>query len=212
MANLGCIEINPWNSTIKNAENPDWLVIDINPENDNFEEVVQTALIVKDVMDELESDCYCKTSGATGLHVYIPLGAKYNYNQVKILAELLAIEIQQRLPEITSLERSIKKRNHKIYVDYLQNRRGQTLAAAYAVRPVLNEGTKTDLPKKDDDDQKETEVNSPPQPAEEHLITEADDLQNNDVDPETSSYEDTEQGPEEIDPVSRRRKFKYIAP
>lgn len=104
MANLGCIEINPWNSTIKNAENPDWLVIDIDPENDNFEEVVQTALIVKDVMDELESDCYCKTSGATGLHDYIPLGAKYNYNQVKILAELLAIEIQQRLPEITSLE------------------------------------------------------------------------------------------------------------
>lgn len=94
----------------------------------------------------------------------------------------------------------------------MQNRRGQTLAAPYAIRPVLNEGTKTDLPKKDDDDQKETEVNSPPQPAEEHLIMEADDLQNNDVDPETSSYEDTEQGPEEIDPVSRRRKFKYIAP
>jgi bifunctional non-homologous end joining protein LigD len=136
MANLGCIEINPWNSTIKNIENPDWLVIDIDPADDNFVNVIKTALTVKEVMDDLESDCYCKTSGATGLHVYIPLGAQYSYDQVKILAELLAIKIHQILPDITSLERSIKKRNHKIYIDYLQNRRGQTLAAPYSVRPV----------------------------------------------------------------------------
>ena len=145
MANLGCIDINPWNSTIKKIENPDWLVIDIDPEKDNFQEVIQTALTVKEVMDELESECYCKTSGATGLHVYIPLGAKYNYDQVKMLAELLAIEIQQRLPEITSLERTVKKRNHKIYVDYLQNRRGQTLAAPYSVRPVAGATVSTPL-------------------------------------------------------------------
>ncbi|MES2573781.1 MAG: DNA ligase D [Bacteroidota bacterium] len=145
MANLGCIEINPWNSTIKKIENPDWLVMDIDPENDKFEEVIKTALTVKEVMDELESDCFCKTSGATGLHVYIPLGAKYNYDQVKILAELIAIEIQQRLPEITTLERSIKKREHKIYVDYLQNRRGQTLAAPYSVRPKAGATVSTPL-------------------------------------------------------------------
>lgn len=135
MANLGCIDINPWNSTIKHIENPDWLVIDIDPEKDNFEEVVKTALTVKEVLDELETNCYCKTSGATGLHVYIPLGAQYDYDSIKILGELLAHEIQLRLPETTSLERSIKKRNHKIYIDYLQNRRGQTLAAPYSVRP-----------------------------------------------------------------------------
>lgn len=135
MANLGCIEINPWNSTLKKIENPDWLVIDIDPEKDDFEVVVQTALTVKDVLDELETDCLCKTSGATGLHVYIPLGAQYSYDSVKILAELLAKEIHSRLPETTSLERSIKKRNHKIYIDYLQNKRGQTLAAPYSVRP-----------------------------------------------------------------------------
>lgn len=145
MANLGCIDINPWNSTIQKPENPDWLVIDIDPAKDKFEDVIKTALTVKEVMDELESDCYCKTSGATGLHVYMPLGAKYNYDQVKILAELLAIEIQQRLPDITSLERTIKKRNHKIYVDYLQNRRGQTLAAPYAVRPVKGACVSTPL-------------------------------------------------------------------
>lgn len=135
MANLGCIEINPWNSTIKNIENPDWLVIDIDPDQQDFSVIVETALVVKDIMDEFETDCFCKTSGASGLHVYIPLGAQYDYDSVKILAELIAKEVQSRLPETTSLERSIKKRNHKIYIDYLQNRIGQTLAAPYSVRP-----------------------------------------------------------------------------
>lgn len=135
MANLGCIEMNPWNSTIKHIENPDWLVIDIDPDKDDFQEVVKTALTVKEVLDELETDCYCKTSGATGLHVYIPLGAQYDYDSIKIFGELLTTEIHSRLPKTTSLERSIKKRNHKIYIDYLQNRRGQTLVSPYSVRP-----------------------------------------------------------------------------
>ena len=145
MANLGCIDINPWNSTTKHIENPDWLVIDIDPSKDKFEEVVETALTVKEVMDELETECYCKTSGASGLHVYIPLGAKYDYDSIKILAELIARQIQERLPQTTSLERSIKKRNNKIYVDYLQNRRGQTLAAPYSVRPVAGAQVSTPL-------------------------------------------------------------------
>lgn len=135
MANLGCIEINPWNSTLKKIENPDWIVMDIDPEKDEFGQVVKVALTVKEVMDELGADCYCKTSGASGLHVYIPLGAKYNYDTVKIFAELIAGEVHARVPEITSLERTIKKRGGKIYVDFLQNRKGQTLAAPYSVRP-----------------------------------------------------------------------------
>lgn len=136
MANLGCIEINPWNSTIKKPEYPDWVVIDIDPGKENdFEAVVETALTVKAIMDELETDCYCKTSGATGLHVYIPLGAKYHYDTVKIFAELIAHEVQSRLPRTTTTQRTIKKRNGKIYIDFLQNRAGQTLAAPYSVRP-----------------------------------------------------------------------------
>lgn len=135
MANLGCIEMNPWNSTIQKIENPDWLVMDIDPDKQDFSVVVETALVVKEVMDEFETDCYCKTSGASGLHVYIPLGAQYDYDSIKILGELIAKEVHSRLPETTSLERSIKKRDHKIYIDYLQNRIGQTLAAPYSVRP-----------------------------------------------------------------------------
>ena len=135
MANLGCIDINPWNSTLKNIENPTWMVIDIDPEKDDLIKVVETALTVKKVMDGLDTACYCKTSGATGLHVYVPLGGKYNYDTVKLFAELIANEIHARLPETTSIERSINKRNHKIYIDFLQNRTGQTLAAPYSVRP-----------------------------------------------------------------------------
>ena len=135
MANLGCIEINPWNSAIQHIDNPDWLVIDIDPDNQDFTQVVKTALTVKEVMDELETECLCKTSGASGLHVYIPLGAQYDYDSTKLLAELIAKEVQSRLPETTTIERSIKKRDHKIYIDFLQNRRAQTLAAPYSVRP-----------------------------------------------------------------------------
>ncbi|WP_026718804.1 DNA ligase D [Flavobacterium antarcticum] len=135
MANLGCIEINPWNSTINKLNNPDWVIIDIDPELDDFNKVVETALVVKDVMDEVNTPCFCKTSGASGLHVYIPLKAQYDYETVKIFANLIAIEVQSRLPNTTTLERSIKKRNHKIYIDYLQNRKGQTIAAPYCVRP-----------------------------------------------------------------------------
>ncbi|KRB55636.1 DNA ligase D [Flavobacterium sp. Root186] len=136
MANLGCIEINPWNSTIKHIQNPDWLVIDLDPATENdFKTVVETALVVKQVMDELETECLCKTSGASGLHIYIPLGAQYDYDSIKILGELIAKEVQRRLPDLTSIERSIKKRDNKLYIDFLQNRRGQTLAAPYSVRP-----------------------------------------------------------------------------
>ncbi|MCP2025508.1 bifunctional non-homologous end joining protein LigD [Flavobacterium sp. HSC-32F16] len=136
MANLGCIEINPWNSTIKNIQNPDWLVIDLDPaKEDDFKTVVETALVVKEVLDELETECLCKTSGASGLHIFIPLGAQYDYDSIKILAELIAKEVHTRLPKTTSIERSIKKRKNKLYIDFLQNRRGQTLAAPYSVRP-----------------------------------------------------------------------------
>jgi bifunctional non-homologous end joining protein LigD len=145
MTNLGCIDFNPWNSTLKNIDNPDWMVIDIDPEKDDFKEVIKVALTVKEVFDELETACYCKTSGATGMHVYVPLEGKYNYTTVKLFAELIAKEVQSRMPETTTLERSIKKRNHKIYIDYLQNRKGQTIAAPYSVRPKIGATVSTPL-------------------------------------------------------------------
>ncbi|MFZ1798595.1 MAG: DNA ligase D [Chitinophagaceae bacterium] len=136
IANLGCIEINPWNSLYKKMDFPTYMIIDIDPSDKNsFDEVIETALATKDVLDAAGADCYCKTSGATGLHVYVPMGGKYDYEQVKNFAHLVAHLISLRVPKFTSLERSLTKRGKKIYVDFLQNRRGQTLASAYSVRP-----------------------------------------------------------------------------
>ncbi len=145
MVNLGCIDLNPWNSTIQNLDRPDWMVIDIDPSTDNYEEVIETALMVRKILDKLEVPSYCKTSGASGMHVYVPLGGLYEYDSVKIFANLIARDVQEKLPHITTLERSIKKRNLKIYIDYLQNRKGQTIASAYSLRPVKGATVSTPL-------------------------------------------------------------------
>jgi bifunctional non-homologous end joining protein LigD len=110
------------------------MVIDLDPEKTEFIEVVNVANEVKRFMDELGADCYCKTSGATGLHIYIPLAAKYEYEVVRKFAKLIAHNVNLLMPEITSMERSPKRRQGKVYLDYLQNSRGQTLAAPYSLR------------------------------------------------------------------------------
>lgn len=135
MANLGCIEMNPWNSRIQTPENPDWMVIDLDPEAIAFTEVVKAAIEVHKFFEEHEIESYCKTSGATGLHIYVPLAAKYDYDIVKNFAQLVAQSVNERLPSTTSILRMPAKRQKKVYLDFLQNRRGQTLAAPYSVRP-----------------------------------------------------------------------------
>lgn len=136
MANLGCIEINPWSSRIQQPEKPDYTVIDIDPsEKNSFEEVIEVARAAKQVLDKARIRGYCKTSGSRGLHIYIPLEGKYTYDEGRDFTKLLCYFIHEILPGTTSMERNIKKRGKKIYLDYLQNRKGQTLAAAYCVRP-----------------------------------------------------------------------------
>jgi bifunctional non-homologous end joining protein LigD len=135
MANLGCIEINPWNSRLQKPDNPDWIVIDLDPEAIGFNEVVKTAIGVRKVLEELEIESYPKTSGSRGMHIYIPLGAKYTYDIARTFGQLIAQRVHNRIPDITSIERNPKKRQKKVYLDYLQNSKGQTLAAPYSARP-----------------------------------------------------------------------------
>ena len=136
MANLGAIEMNPWNSSIQKPEHPTWCLIDIDPDKKNsFDQVIQTALTVRDVLEEMRITGYVKTSGSTGIHIYIPLGAKYSYDECQLFAKLTAIQTQERLPGFTSIERLVKNRKGKIYIDYLQNRPKATLAAPYSLRP-----------------------------------------------------------------------------
>jgi bifunctional non-homologous end joining protein LigD len=135
MANLGCIEINPWLSRIQSEDHPDYLVIDLDPEDISFDKVVETALSVHDVLESAGVTSFPKTSGATGLHIFIPLQAKYNYDVVREFARLIATLVHKQVPEFTSIERSPKKRQKKVYLDFLQNRSGQTLASVYSIRP-----------------------------------------------------------------------------
>jgi bifunctional non-homologous end joining protein LigD len=146
LANLGSIEINPWNSTYTKPENPTYIIIDIDPSDGNtFEQVIETALAVKEVADKAKLSSYCKTSGASGLHVYIPLGGKYDYDAARTFAEIIATHTHELVPGFTSLTRSLKKRGDNIYIDFLQNRRGQTLASAYSLRPVPDASVSTPL-------------------------------------------------------------------
>jgi len=145
MANLGCIEINPWHSTYSHPDYPDYVILDLDPGDITFVDVVNTALVIKEICDESGINCFCKTSGATGLHIYIPMGGKYTYDEVKTFAELLATVAHQRLPHTTSVERPLAKRKDKIYLDFLQNRKGQTIAAPYSVRPKPHATVSTPL-------------------------------------------------------------------
>ncbi|WP_310590554.1 DNA ligase D [Dyadobacter sp. CY323] len=136
MANLGAIEINPWSSTTNNPDNPTWCIVDLDPaDKTTFDQVIEAALVTKSVLDELGVPCYPKTSGSTGIHIYIPFGGKYTYEQSKEFARIIVTLVHDQIPEFTSLERAIKSRNGKMYLDFLQNRPGATLAAPYSVRP-----------------------------------------------------------------------------
>jgi bifunctional non-homologous end joining protein LigD len=137
MNNLGCIEVNPWNSRTKSLDNPDYLILDLDPSDENtFNQVIDTALAVKEILDKAGAPGYCKTSGASGLHIYVPLAAKYDYDHARMFAELVAHHAQELVPKFTTLERSLNQRKGRLYIDYLQNKRGQTLASVYSMRPV----------------------------------------------------------------------------
>ncbi|CAM3957897.1 bifunctional non-homologous end joining protein LigD [Pedobacter westerhofensis] len=135
MASLGCIEMNPWFSRVQSEDNPDYCVIDLDPDKNTFDQVIQAALEVKKVLDALDVPCCCKTSGSTGIHIYIPMGAKYSYEQSQLFARLIVNLVHEQLPDFTTLERTIADRHGKMYLDFLQNRPGATIAGPYSLRP-----------------------------------------------------------------------------
>ncbi len=135
MANLGCIEINPWHSRIGSLDSPDFMVLDLDPLDVPFEDVVATALVTHEILAEIGAKGSCKTSGARGLHIYVPLDPGYSYEQSTQFARLVNLAVHARLPRITSVERNPEKRHGRVYLDYLQNRHGQTLVAPYSLRP-----------------------------------------------------------------------------
>ena len=137
MASLGCIEMNPWFSRYKSPDNPDYCVIDLDPDKNTFDQVIAAAQEVKKVLDALDVPSYPKTSGSTGMHIYIPLDAKYDYDQSQMFARIIVSLVHKQIPDYTSLERMIAKREGKMYLDFLQNRPGATIAGPYSLRPKV---------------------------------------------------------------------------
>lgn len=135
MASIGCIEINPWSSTIIKPDNPTWCIIDLDPDKNTFNQVIEAAQVTKEILDGMKVPSYPKTSGSTGIHIYIPLGEKYTYEESKEFARLIATSVHQQIPKFTSIERMTSKRGGKMYIDFLQNRPQATIAAPYSVRP-----------------------------------------------------------------------------
>ena len=137
IASMGGIEMHPWSSRIQKPDHPDWCIIDLDPTDKNtFDQVITAAQVTKKVLDAIEVPAFCKTSGSTGMHIYIPLEAKYSYEQSKEFGRVLVKIIHEEIPAFTSIERLTELRKGKLYLDFLQNRPQATLAAPYSLRPA----------------------------------------------------------------------------
>jgi bifunctional non-homologous end joining protein LigD len=136
VANSGAIPIHLWASRLGALERPDWLVLDLDPKGAPFTDVVKVARALHRILDDLGLPSYPKTSGATGLHILIPLGAHYTYDEVRTFARLLAVLGVEAEPEISTIARPLRAREGKVYIDFGQNGHGQTIVAPFSLRPL----------------------------------------------------------------------------
>jgi bifunctional non-homologous end joining protein LigD len=135
LANLGCIDQNPFMSRAGTIGNPDWILIDLDPQECSFDRIVEAALLVRKKLDLLELTGYPKTTGGDGLHIYVPVEPHYSYEETKSFAEVIARTLANEHPTLFTTPRSVAKRQkNRVYFDYLQNGEGKTIAAPYVVR------------------------------------------------------------------------------
>lgn len=135
LVNLGAIPFHIESSRLSAPDQPDWCILDLDPKTAPFAHVIEIALAIRKLCEEIELEGFIKTSGGSGLHILLPMGGLFSHDQARQLAELLAQLIVKRLPRIATTARSISARQGRVYVDALQNGRGKLLAAPYAVRP-----------------------------------------------------------------------------
>jgi len=136
VANSAALLIHVWASRVSSLERPDWLVLDLDPKGAPFTDVVKVALALRGILEGLELPSYVKTSGATGLHILLPLDARYTYEQTRNFARLLAVLGVEAEPEISTVNRPLRARGGKVYIDFGQNGHGQTIVAPFSVRPL----------------------------------------------------------------------------
>jgi bifunctional non-homologous end joining protein LigD len=143
---LGAVSVDPWHSRVPDVQNADYSIIDLDPgPKASFERVIQVARWVKEVLDELGIHAVPKTSGASGIHIVMPLGKGVSNDAARMLAELVATTVAERHRKEATVIRAVKARAaSSVYVDYLQNIRGKTVAGVYSVR--ANKGATVSMP------------------------------------------------------------------
>lgn len=134
LANMGAIPVHVWHSRIDSLERPDWCVLDLDPKEAPFEDVIEIAKELRDLLEEIELPGYLKTSGASGLHILLPMARRLTHDQSRSFAELLARVIVSRRPDLCTVVRAVRKRSSKVYIDYMQNRHGQLIVAPFSAR------------------------------------------------------------------------------
>jgi bifunctional non-homologous end joining protein LigD len=134
--NLGTIPLHLWASRLSKPQHPDWSIIDLDPKTAPFADVVTLANAVHELCEEIGLPSFCKTSGQKGLHVLVPVGGQLTHAQSTTLAELIARAVESRHPKIATTERHIPSRKGRVYLDYLQNGHGKTIAGPFSARPV----------------------------------------------------------------------------
>jgi bifunctional non-homologous end joining protein LigD len=147
MTQLAAISQDPWFSRVADPMHQDHTAIDLDPgEGAGFKDVLDVARWVKDELDRLGIPAVPKTSGSRGLHIYIPLPPKTTYQVGQLLAEIVATIVASAHPKVATVERWVKRRPRgTVYVDYLQNILGKTLATAYSARATEFAGVSTPL-------------------------------------------------------------------
>ncbi len=136
IVNMASIPLHIWSSRMPTLERPDWCILDLDPKGAPFDAVVKIAKTIRALCNEIKLPCFVKTSGSTGLHVLIPLGRNYTYQESRSLGELLGRVVVSELPDIATVTRAVAQRRGRVYIDYLQNGHGRLLVAPFSVRPL----------------------------------------------------------------------------
>jgi len=143
--NLGTIPLHVWSSRIESLAQPDWCILDLDPKEAPFTDVVEVALTIRELCQEIDLPAFPKTSGSSGIHVLVPLGRQLTYEQSRTLGQLLGRVVVSERPDIATLTRSPDRREGKVYVDFVQNGHGRLLVAPFCVRPKPHAPVSTPL-------------------------------------------------------------------
>jgi bifunctional non-homologous end joining protein LigD len=137
LVNLGCIDLNPWYARCDDVDRPDYLHFDLDPTpGAKFSQVLEAALLIREALDALKIQCYAKTTGSRGIHLYVPIVRGPTQKEVWSFAKKFAIAVVHQHPDVLESEyRVAKRRAERVLVDYNQNAWGRTLASVYSVRP-----------------------------------------------------------------------------